>query len=274
MLDSSPEKRFPSWQSHDYFSQLLEGLEYLHSKVSHAPPGRTMSTSHVSCRGCISLLAEPWLLLTAPGGVGVPPLQGEPCPSWQNYGCFSQLLEGLEYLHSKVSLFPTGRAITTSHSFWRGLSTLTQRWALTLLAESWLLLTPILEGLEYLHSKVRLAPPGRTVTASHSSWRGCSTSKVSFFSPGRAITTSHSSWWDWSTLIPRWALPLLQYGYFPQLLEGLEYLYSKVSLAPPGNPCLLLTSPEGTGLPPFQDEPSLPGGAMTLLTAPGGGKPA
>ena len=34
MLDNSPEKRFPSWQSHDYFSQLLEGLEYLHSKVS------------------------------------------------------------------------------------------------------------------------------------------------------------------------------------------------------------------------------------------------
>jgi len=32
MLEQSPEKKFPMWQSHDYFNQLLEGLEYLHSK--------------------------------------------------------------------------------------------------------------------------------------------------------------------------------------------------------------------------------------------------
>jgi len=32
MLEQSPEKKFPVWQSHDYFNQLLEGLEYLHSK--------------------------------------------------------------------------------------------------------------------------------------------------------------------------------------------------------------------------------------------------
>ena len=36
MLEQSPEKRFPVWQSNDYFNQLLEGLEYLHSKVKLA----------------------------------------------------------------------------------------------------------------------------------------------------------------------------------------------------------------------------------------------
>ena len=32
MLDQSPDKKFPVWQSHDYFTQLLDGLAYLHSK--------------------------------------------------------------------------------------------------------------------------------------------------------------------------------------------------------------------------------------------------
>lgn len=32
MLDQTPEKKFPVWQSHDYFTQLLNGLGYLHSK--------------------------------------------------------------------------------------------------------------------------------------------------------------------------------------------------------------------------------------------------
>ncbi|KAL8601041.1 Serine/threonine-protein kinase stk11 [Nucella lapillus] len=32
MLESVPEKRFPVWQAHSYFCQLVEGLEYLHSK--------------------------------------------------------------------------------------------------------------------------------------------------------------------------------------------------------------------------------------------------
>lgn len=31
LLDSVAEKRFPIWQAHGYFCQLLEGLEYLHS---------------------------------------------------------------------------------------------------------------------------------------------------------------------------------------------------------------------------------------------------
>jgi len=32
MLDQSPDKKFPTWQAHDYFTQLLDGLDYLHSK--------------------------------------------------------------------------------------------------------------------------------------------------------------------------------------------------------------------------------------------------
>ncbi|GBL98199.1 Serine/threonine-protein kinase STK11 [Araneus ventricosus] len=32
LLDSTPEKKFPIWQSHGYFCQLLDGLEYLHGK--------------------------------------------------------------------------------------------------------------------------------------------------------------------------------------------------------------------------------------------------
>ncbi|VEN50335.1 unnamed protein product [Callosobruchus maculatus] len=31
MLDSTPDKKFPQWQAHGYFLQLIEGLEYLHS---------------------------------------------------------------------------------------------------------------------------------------------------------------------------------------------------------------------------------------------------
>ncbi|KAL3869434.1 hypothetical protein ACJMK2_042115 [Sinanodonta woodiana] len=32
MLESVPEKKFPLWQAHMYFVQLIEGLEYLHGK--------------------------------------------------------------------------------------------------------------------------------------------------------------------------------------------------------------------------------------------------
>lgn len=32
MLDSTPLKKFPLLQAHGYFLQLLDGLEYLHSK--------------------------------------------------------------------------------------------------------------------------------------------------------------------------------------------------------------------------------------------------
>ncbi|XP_015601385.1 serine/threonine-protein kinase STK11 isoform X2 [Cephus cinctus] len=32
MLESMPHKKFPLWQGHGYFCQLIDGLEYLHSK--------------------------------------------------------------------------------------------------------------------------------------------------------------------------------------------------------------------------------------------------
>ena len=32
MLDQTPDRKFPVWQCHDYFTQLLEGLGYLHSR--------------------------------------------------------------------------------------------------------------------------------------------------------------------------------------------------------------------------------------------------
>ncbi|KFM78644.1 Serine/threonine-protein kinase stk11, partial [Stegodyphus mimosarum] len=32
LLDSVPDKKFPLWQAHGYFCQLLDGLEYLHSQ--------------------------------------------------------------------------------------------------------------------------------------------------------------------------------------------------------------------------------------------------
>lgn len=32
MLGSTPLKKLPIWQAHDYFCQLLDGLEYLYSK--------------------------------------------------------------------------------------------------------------------------------------------------------------------------------------------------------------------------------------------------
>lgn len=47
MLESVPEKRFPIWQAHGYFCQLVEGLEYLHSKgVIHKDikPGNLLIT--------------------------------------------------------------------------------------------------------------------------------------------------------------------------------------------------------------------------------------
>jgi len=32
MLDECDQKKFPEWQAHYYFMQLIDGLEYLHSR--------------------------------------------------------------------------------------------------------------------------------------------------------------------------------------------------------------------------------------------------
>lgn len=47
MLDSTPHKKFPQHQAHDYFTQLMDGLEYLHSQgVVHKDikPGNLLLT--------------------------------------------------------------------------------------------------------------------------------------------------------------------------------------------------------------------------------------
>ncbi|XP_029644217.2 serine/threonine-protein kinase STK11 isoform X1 [Octopus sinensis] len=48
MLENTPEKKFPVWQAHGYFDQLIDGLEYLHSqRIAHKDikPGNLLLTT-------------------------------------------------------------------------------------------------------------------------------------------------------------------------------------------------------------------------------------
>ena len=67
MLDQTPDKKFPIWQSHDYFNQLLDGLGYLHSRGEKIISTFLVNQRHFS--GIIHKDIKPGNLLLDQAGV-------------------------------------------------------------------------------------------------------------------------------------------------------------------------------------------------------------
>lgn len=64
MLESTPNKKFSFFQAHGYFIQLIDGLEYLHSKrVVHKDikPGNLLLTLEGDLKISDLGVAEVWL---------------------------------------------------------------------------------------------------------------------------------------------------------------------------------------------------------------------
>ncbi|XP_014211652.1 serine/threonine-protein kinase STK11 [Copidosoma floridanum] len=96
MLESTPHKKFPIWQAHNYFCQLLDGLEYLHGKsIVHKDikPGNllltldgTLKISDFGVAEALDLFAEDDTCTTGQGSPAFqPPEIANGCESFSGF---------------------------------------------------------------------------------------------------------------------------------------------------------------------------------------------